>query len=322
MTVLDATPMPTGAPVPLLRTDDLPHPERLLRRGEIVKVRRGVYADAGAWHALSPWNRYTARVHAHALVRPGDVFSHESAAALLGMPVFGDPHTVHVLDLQRSAARAYSGARFHVTEDHREIRSIGGIMVTAPAETAVDLARARHPAIGLAMADGALRADDTITVARLASVNEGRTSSRGRRLARWPLARACARAETAIESISRAVIEWLGFPSPQLQERFPRDGVQGDRTDFFWPHLRLVGEADGDLKYDGRYGTARDAMRTRRERDARLMRHQVRAVAHWGWDDAVRIDPLRGILTGVGLRAVHPEHTANLASLRRFLAPR
>ena len=36
----------------------------------LVPVRHGVWADAAAWRALAPWDRYLARVHAVALLRP------------------------------------------------------------------------------------------------------------------------------------------------------------------------------------------------------------------------------------------------------------
>ena len=57
----------------------------------LVRVRHGVYADRLRWDALEPWERYLARVHAVAVVSPHTVFALESAAALWGMPVFGEP---------------------------------------------------------------------------------------------------------------------------------------------------------------------------------------------------------------------------------------
>ncbi len=309
------------SPVPLLRYVDLPHPERAVERGRLVRVRHGIYVDATAWSTLPLWSRYLVRVHAVAIACPGAVFSHESAAALAGMPVFGDPVIVHLLVPPSSAARFSGGVRTHRTSEDRVIVESGGIALTSPADTAVDLARHRHSAIGLAVADAALRLDSELTVDALVESNEARSSSRGRANARWSLSHATREAETALESVSRSIIGWLGFPAPELQVTFISESGDEDRTDFLWRESSLAGEADGDLKYDGRFGDPLTALRRQSERDARL-RSPLRAVAHWGWADATAVAPLRSLLTGMGLQAIAPENTAQLFTVRRLLAPR
>lgn len=309
------------SPVPLLRYTEVPHPERSVARGALVRVRHGVYADAALWKALASWDRYLARVHAVAIVYPDAIFCLESAAALLGMPIFGDPLTVHVLVPASGASRLISGVRTHTTTAEREIFEAGGLAMTTFAETAVDLSRGRHNAIGLSAADAALRADRTLTADTLVALNEGRASSRGRRIARWPLMRATALAETALEAVSRSVIEWLGFAAPELQVTFRSASGEEDRSDFVWWIERVGGEADGDLKYDGRYGDPRVILRRQSERDTRLRGH-LRTITHWGWREATAVDPLRGILLGTGLRPVSHEDSAQLHSLRKQLGPR
>ncbi|MBN9175965.1 MAG: hypothetical protein J0I43_01140 [Microbacterium sp.] len=42
------------APIELLRAAQIPHPERDVARGALVRVRRGVYAPAERWRALRP----------------------------------------------------------------------------------------------------------------------------------------------------------------------------------------------------------------------------------------------------------------------------
>ncbi|WP_374974776.1 hypothetical protein ACEYYH_12910 [Microbacterium trichothecenolyticum] len=306
------------SPLALLRHSDAPHPERGVSKGELVKVRHGVYASAALWKSLPPWERYLARVYSAALAYPDAIFCLESAAALLGLPIFGDPGDVHVLVPTARSSRLVAGVRTHRSSDDRTILKIGGLAMTSPEDTAVDLARLRHPAIGLAAADAALRLAPGSSADALTLINEARISSRGRDAARWPLARATALSETAIEAVSRAVIEWLGFPAPELQVVFRSSGKE-DRADFVWTHVKLGGEADGDLKYDGRYGDARDVLRRQTLRDRRLRTH-LRAVAHWGWTDATTVTPLRDILAGAGLRATAPEQTAHLHSLQRLLA--
>ncbi|MBD7956795.1 hypothetical protein H9651_04035 [Microbacterium sp. Sa4CUA7] len=307
-------------PTPLLRTAEVPHPERAMARGELVRVRQGVYAPTDLWRSLAPWDRYLARVHAVALKYPNAVFSHDSAAALLGLPVFGDPVVVHLLEDPLGRSRLAGGIRVHTHTGDREILAVGGLLITGILDTAVDTARSRHRAIGLSMADAALRADPSLSAAALQAGNERRVSKRGRAIARWSLARPNGLAESPLESVSRAVAEWLGFPGPVLQMRFPTTDGGHDRSDLVWEQASVAGECDGGLKYDGRFGHAEVVQARQRERDARLRRH-VRTVVHWGWRDTVLATPLRDILTGAGLRPTAREDTAALFSLRRALAP-
>ncbi|WP_307214835.1 hypothetical protein [Microbacterium sp. SORGH_AS_0888] len=308
------------SPVPLLRASEIPHPELALARGELAHVRRGVYAPHEQWAGLPPWERYLARVHAVAICIPDVVFCAESAAALRGLPVFGHPREVHVLRDDGADAGVTGDLRIHTASGPREIADLGGYAVTDDGDTAVDLARHRHPAIGLAVADAALRRDPALSVENLVARNEARASSRGRRRARWSLHRANGDAETTLESISRAAIAWLGFPEPELQRWFTACDGHRDRADMWWPTEQVIGEADGDLKYDGRFGDPVAAMRERRRRDARLRDH-VRSVAHWAWDEVTEFTRLRSILLGAGLRRIQPEDTARLLELRRLLAP-
>lgn len=310
-----------SSPISLLRPDDLPHPERALAQGEVVRVRRGVYAPAAPWRALRPWARYLARVHAVALCYPDAIFTHESAAALLGMPVIGDPVTVHVLVSSTDAARESSGIRTHRTTSLPEIIAIGGVLVTSPAATAVSLARYRHRAFGLAAADAALRIDPAITREGLLDANESRSSSRGRRTARWSLTRATSARESVLESISDAAREWLGFPPPELQHTFIAADGSVDRGDQWWPEIGLLGEPDGEFKYDGRFGDPALLLRQRRARDRRLLRQEVKAVAHWGWIELAQVWPLQNILAGHGLPQLYPVQHAPLRSLLALLRP-
>jgi len=309
------------SPLPLLRAEDVPHPERAVARRELIKVRRGVYAPAESWLTLAPWTRYLAEVHAVLLGSPTVVPSHESAVALLGGPVFGNPRVVHVLAPSTGASRLVSGIRTHTTTDDRALIVAGGITLTAPAEVAVDIARSRHPAIGLAVADSMLRLDDALSREYLQLLNETRATKRGRDMARWPLERVTPEAETAFESVTRCVIEWLGFPAPELQRSFVASTGEVDRSDFVWDSESLAGEADGDLKFDGRFGDAVSLLRQQRARDARLRQH-VRMVAHWGWHDATTFTPLATLLHGAGLRPIASENLAALTSMRHALAAR
>lgn len=311
---------PAPSPIPLLPSAAVAHAEREVADGRLVRVRRGVLAPAVAWSELAPWDRYKARVHAVAMTRPDSVFCLESAAALLGGPVFGHPREVHVLDGPEANARLVDGVRRHTTAQDRLIVEVGGMLMTSFADTAVDIARARHGALALAVADASLRLDPSASVEALVTLNESRLSKRGRRLARWPLHRASKDAETALESVSRAVIEWLGFGEPLLQREFHTDGVL-DRCDMWWEDARVVGEADGGVKYDGSLQPAADAIRREKARDRRLLAHADHVV-HWSWSDVSKIDPLRALLLRAGLRQRHPEASRELYALTALLSAR
>lgn len=306
-------------PLPLLRTAALAHAERDVQLGMLVRVRRGVVASAQLWRELPPWERYAARVHAVAMTHPSVVFCLESAAVLLGLPVVGEPREVHVLDTPLATSRLTGGIRRHTTAGDREIVDLGGVLATAVLDTAVDVARARHPAVGLAVVDSGLRGQRWLSTEMLVAANESRTSSRGRRHARWALHRGDPGAETVLESLSRAAVEWLGFPEPTLQEVFATDGFV-DRTDMWWEHERVVGEADGEVKYDGSLQDPASAIRREKARDTRL-RAVASGIAHWGWADVARIAPLRSALLHAGLRPIRPEASRELQTLSTLMRP-
>lgn len=312
---------PVACPVPLLRARDVPHAARAAARGELVSVVRGVYSPSASWRQLPAWDRYLARVHATILTHPGLVLSHESAAAVWGMPVLDDPGVVHALGDPTRTSRLHAGLRIHTTTGTRDVVDLGGFAAVAPSDCAVDLARARHVVVGLIAADAALRLDSAASVESLVARNEQRPSSRGRRIARWPLHRARAEAESTLESASRAIIELLGYEEPELQTEWSGP-VATDRTDFWWPGSGIAGEADGDLKYDGRYGDPASLLRGRRERDHRLRSRGIGSVVHWGWSDLVDPDALDGILRGAGVPRVALPDPYRLATARIALAPR
>lgn len=311
------------SPVSLLTRGDAPHSNRAVRTGELATVMRGVYADGAAWRALKPWERYLARVHAAALKYPDAAFCHESGAALRGLTVFLEPADVHVVLPPGATSRVLSGVRTHTAVSMPAVEEVGGLIVSTAAEIAVDIARSRHNAIGLAVAGSAMRADSGVTAQALSELNASRQSARGRRHARWVLDRATSTPESPLEYVSLAVIEWLGFPTPELQKWIRgASGEDDDRLDCWWDAWRIGGEADGDIKYQGELGDARAALRERSIRDARLLDRGVAATAHWGWHEATTARPLRAALLAAGLPAEGPEDAFQLRSLRRAVTPR
>lgn len=307
-----------------------PSPIRLLRSADaqdagirpsshaaLARVRSGVYAPRDEWLALPPWDRYLARVHAYALVAPDAIFALESAAALHGLPVFGEPRFIHVFDPERSHSVRYGDVAVHTSADEREVVGERALM-TSIAHTTVDLARLLPRAQALAVIDAALsvRAPKIDGLASLIQIAEEQVARRGRLQLRWLFARADGRAESVGESVSRAVIEWCGFERPDLQCEIHFEGVT-DRVDFFWRDRGIVGESDGYGKYDGDDVDAVKAhFLNEKKREDRLRRH-VDGFTRWDLADARRVVPLREKLALAGVPLVRPPQPAMLATLRR-----
>jgi hypothetical protein len=183
------TPDMQSSPVPLIPVGAVAHSGRAIEGGALHRVTRGIYAPRDRWRTLAPWERYRARVHAASMRHPDATYALESAAALHGLPLFGEPSEVHVLGGDDTRSRMSGGVRVHTTSEPRELVRAEGVPATSLTDTVVDLARARHHAVGLAVADAALRLDPTLRVEHLVACNESRASSRGRRHARWAHAR-------------------------------------------------------------------------------------------------------------------------------------
>ena len=135
--------------------------------------------------------------------------------------------------------------------DPREVVLVGGIRVTSLRDTIVDLARVAQPAHALTMADAAISPVQGGAVALHDLLERGavQQNRRGRARMRWVWEHADGRSESPGESVSRAVMLWNGFERPELQRVFSYEGC-ADRTDFYFPSCRAVGESDGWGKYE------------------------------------------------------------------------
>ena len=276
----------------------------------------GVYADTDAWRELAPWDRYLAKVHAVSARHPELVICGPSAAALRGVSLARSNDPVHVLD-PRGTGRVFGAVKTVTSQDVREIETVEGILLTSSADTIVDVVRGSTPGIGLAYADALLRRDPTLTIAQVQAINEARISSRNRRRARWALERATGIPESVLESLSLAIMEFGGFELPELQIVFRSEGWE-DHADFFWRHLDLIGESDGDVKYSGAFGDPLDAIRAEKRRETRL-RRRVSAHLRWGWPEIRQPDLLTTMLQTARVPRVGQPDQVMLASLRQAL---
>lgn len=282
-----------------------------------TRVRAGVYVDRATFDALPNWQRYAVRVHALLRAHPDAILCLESAAAVLGLPVFEEPRDLHVYDPGRTASRRFGDVVVHTSADPRRVGDIAGIRTTSPIDTVVDLVRVLPPAQGLAVADAAISPSQRAltAVGDLRDLELSQQNRRGRARARWVWAHADERAESPGESVSRAVIGWCGFEHPESQRVFHYEGHE-DRADFFFPTIGAIGESDGWGKYDldDPKGSV-ERLRDEKRREDRLRRNG-HPVARWELTDAWRVEPLVQALRAVGLRPVRPSESGMLTTLR------
>lgn len=230
---------------------------RLVRAGQLVRIRRGVYTDADHWESLDEFrSRPLLRVRAalHVLRCRDYVLSHDSAAIALGMGV-PDARSalVHVTRRKVHGDAERAGIKHHLAPFHpRQVVMVEGMPVLNIVRTALDLGREHGLTAGVAGCDFALR--HGATRAELEAAREAMWCWPGSRVMAAAIEMADAGAESWLESAGRVLVRGLGIGRPQTQF-----GLRaGGRT--VWCDMRVgrhVFEVDGRLKYT-REGSLRD----------------------------------------------------------------
>jgi hypothetical protein len=203
----------------------------LILRGQLIRVQHGIYAAAAPDH----FSRLAAMD-----LRTGErtVACMGTATALYGFDTDPDG-LLHILD---------PGVRIRPTPElmvHQRLGAplqiVGDRLATAPAWTAVEVARTLRRPRALAVLDAALRSG-LCTDAELTSAVAEQKGRRGIVKVRALLPYADGRAESPMESEARLVFIDGGLPSPELQfEIIDRQG-RLRRVDFAWPDFGVVAE--------------------------------------------------------------------------------
>jgi very-short-patch-repair endonuclease len=275
----------------------------LVRSGRVVRVRRGVYATRPAieYAAANARRTHALQVAAIATAIGRDaVASHHSAALMHGLNLLNEPANVVTLTrppAHRTGREPSDGVRFHLAKlpaDH--VTSRYGLLVTTVARTVVDLARTSPFVDGVVAADSALQAELT-TKGELAAVVAACPRWPGIQQARRVIDFSDERADSVLESCARVTFAEAGLEAPELQVTV-HSPDWSFRVDFCWPEHRVIAEADGLAKYDGRKDLARQF-----ERD-RLLRDAGYQVIHFTWHELTRSpDVVIGrIRTAIGAR--------------------
>jgi very-short-patch-repair endonuclease len=267
--------------------------DRLVRAGELARLRRGAYVNSTLPLAAADRHRLLIRATLAGL-RRNAVVSHQSAAVLHGLPLWDVAlDRVHITRsppawTDRSGVLCGHVARLR--DD--EITAVDGVLVTDPVRTALDLARSlRHEAAVVAL-DAALHLGlltHQVLRTRLFDIS----GTPGSRSAARAVLAADGRSESVGESRSRVILtRWKLAPSAlQFEVRSPLGAVIG-RTDFAWEEHRLVGEFDGRIKYGRLLRPGQDAgdavFAEKRREDA--IRDEGWGVIRWIWPDLDRPD--------------------------------
>ncbi|SFL22579.1 type IV toxin-antitoxin system AbiEi family antitoxin domain-containing protein [Geodermatophilus ruber] len=263
---------------------------RLVRAGDLVRLRRGAYVDSVLPAGPAAQHRLLVRATMAGLRRSA-IVSHQSAAVLLGLPLWDVAlDRVHVTRQPRAWDFTSGVVRCHVARIRDdEIVEVDGLAVTSPVRTALDLARSLPHEAAVVALDAALHAallsHDELR-ARLFDV----VGTPGSRSAARAVADADARSESVGESRSRVILHrWKLAPSA-LQFEVRRDGLLIARTDFAWEDERLVGEFDGRIKYGRLLRPGQDpgdaVFAEKRREDG--IRDEDWSVTRWVWAELQR----------------------------------
>lgn len=220
---------------------------RLARAGEIVSVRRNVYARTAHWESLDDRvgrPLHVARAASLNMITP-HLLSHDSAALEHGLPLIERPAYVHVTRFGVVGCRSAHGVKHHTAPFATdEIVFVDDRPVLDRPRTVVDLAREHGLGQGIVAADAALR-----TGVRRAQLEAAYAPMRN-----WPhvtivreaVALADPGAESVGESLARLLVLELGIGRPQTQFGL-RDGGREVFCDMRVG--RHVFEFDGRVKY-------------------------------------------------------------------------
>jgi hypothetical protein len=232
-----------------------------LRTGRWELVLPKVYRLAGT---VETWDQRIMAVCLH--WGPGAVASHRAAAKLRGLCDQRHARVEITVDRGRNRVRPRGVVVHRVTEPipWEDVAKIGGIPVTKPARTLLDLASTEREEIAARFVDDAVRRR-LVTLSHLERwlSDPRRKGHRGvptlRRLVKERAVLGVT--ESSLESRALSLLREAGLPIPELQYSVEVLGTVIARLDFAYPEQRVAIEVDGFRFHDTRHGF--DAERAR-----------------------------------------------------------
>lgn len=250
-----------------------------IKTGRLIRVCHGVYASAepDVVGKLAALDLFAGRPIVACM---------GTAAALYG---FDSENTqrIHVLD---PGVRLRPSKRLMVHQRcGAPLRRVGGRLATAPAWTAVEVARALRRPRALATLDYALRVNACTTTELQAAIREQK-GRRGIVKVREIIGYADGHAESPMESEARLVFIDGGLPLPELQYNIIDRHGRVWRVDFAWPDAMVLAEYDSVEWHVGRAALLHDRLKTARLQEC-------------GWTTVpMTIDDIRGDPVGLVTR--------------------
>jgi hypothetical protein len=230
----------------------------LVHRAELVRVWHGVYAMAEP--------DFLGRLRSlHTYLDQPPVACLGTAAKLYGFDTEGT-QSIHILD-PGVRVRPTLGLTVHQRLG-APLRRFNGRLATAPAWTAIEVARQLKRPRALATLDAALHSR-LCTPAELSAAADEQKGRRGIVAVRQLLPLADGRAESPMESEARLVMHDYGLPRPELQFLIHGDDKSW-RVDFAWPAHGVVAEYESIDWHAGRAAMLSDKSR-------------FAAIQHLGW---------------------------------------
>lgn len=274
-----------------------------IHRGDVLLLRRGICVDAAEWATKTARERVLRAAEAACRAYPDAFLVFETAGLVHDLPVpdpIIQPDGMPIVNIGRlGSSNRLDWLRVHGLPTMPPWVNRDQLRVTTIERTAIDVARIRDQQVGLAVMDAAMRraivgdataltarqllADDALIAEarlRFRAVVRGLTGYRGVARARFALANASPLSESVLESRSRLRMLIRQVPPPELGQSVVGADGRTYWVDFLWRGERIIGEADGLLKYDD------DPLALRREklRQEALERAGYRVI-RWTWAD-------------------------------------
>lgn len=279
---------------------------RMVKAGELVRMRHGAYAIADVWAQADAVTRHL-MLGTAVLERYEDhvAASHTTASMIHGGPSWGlDLRSVHLTHFHGNGRRSSGIVHHQGACGVADVTRANGHWVTSPTRTVLDVCAIAPPEVGLVQANDFLHRE-------LTSLEEIEQMESSRK--EWPHSLGTnvvlRLADPRIESVGETRTLYLcwrkGLPLPEPQWKvFRPDGRLAGRVDFAWPEYRCFAEFDGMTKY----------LRSRREGETieqAVLREKQR-------EDLIRELTGWRFIRLIWADLAHPERTA--ARIMRFLA--
>lgn len=308
----------------------------LCNKGELTRLRRGVYVTSADFQDLRPLQQHGLKALAFQQLAPRQpVLCHATAALLWGLWIVGTPQRLHVMTAVTRGGRTENGVVRHRGSMTEGVVQCGPFLLTDKPTTVMQLILGLPFPYAVAVCDSSFRAPNRehhyneFTPAgtepppgepRWQSTYPQGTPLRLEELAaaadRLPSKAATVRAMAVInfasalsgsagESISRAKMHMFGFPVPILQKQFTlRDGRDAF-VDFWFEQLRLAGEFDGKEKYlrggwSGGLSIQERVLKEKQREDQ--IRAQGVGFVRWTWAEMLNRERFIYLLRQAGLQ--------------------